>query len=137
MNSVEVFSSTYARVSYLEEYNTIMVVWTGVHTIEEYKKAINASFEFQERLKLSIENYISDIRDQGIVNPESRRWFESTAIPKAIDQGLKRAAVVFDGSVFKKYYLNMILQVANAYHLPFKFFSTHEEAFEWFLSFEN
>jgi hypothetical protein len=56
-------------------------------------------------------------------------------IPKAIDNGLKRAAVVFDGNVFKKYYINMILQVINKFGIPMKLFSTEEDAVKWFQSF--
>ena len=137
MESIEIFSAPYARVSYVPEYKTVMVVWKGIHTIDEYKKAITEGLEFQKKSGLRVVNYISDISNQGIVNPESRKWFEKVAIPSAVEQGLKHAAVVFDGNVFKKYYLNMILQVTNVYHLELKFFTTPEEALIWFKSFEK
>ena len=56
-------------------------------------------------------------------------------IPKGIDVGLKRAGVIFDGNVFKKYYLNMIIKVTNKFGLPLKIFNKQEEAIEWFKSF--
>ncbi|HDP76147.1 MAG TPA: hypothetical protein ENN49_09820 [Bacteroidales bacterium] len=52
-------------------------------------------------------------------------------LPQAINQGLKWAAVVFDGNTFKRYYLNLILQVANVYGLPLKFFNSKEDAYKW------
>lgn len=137
MEPKEVYSAPYAKATYLSEYKAIMVVWSGIHTIDEYKKTMTACIEFQKNSGFPVLNYVSDIRNQGIVNPESRKWFEKVALPKAIEQGLKRAAVIFDGNVFKKYYLNMILQVANVYHLPLKFFNTAEEAMGWFKSFEQ
>ena len=35
-------------------------------------------------------------------------------------------AVVFDGSAFKKFYINLILQTTNKFKFPFRFFSTME-----------
>jgi hypothetical protein len=99
----------------------------------EYQNAFEVMIEYSK--KHTIDNFLSDIRNQGVVSPENRKWFESVMIPKAIDNGLKRAAVVFDGNVFKKYYVNMILQVINKFGIPMKLFSTEEDAVKWFQSF--
>lgn len=53
--------------------------------------------------------FMSDIRNQGIVGPEDRKWFEEVAIPKAIEQGVRKVGIIFDGNVFKEYYLNNIM----------------------------
>ena len=51
-------------------------------------------------------------------------------IPKAIEAGLKRVGVVFDGNVFKKYYLNVILAATNKFGLPLKVFTDLETGFK-------
>lgn len=131
-----VFSENFARVTHHRAQKMIKVVWYGNFSKDQYKQAIESALAYQVNENAPIENYLSNILKQGIVNPESRKWFEQVAIPLAAKQGLKRAAVVFDGNVFKKYYLNLILQASNSYKLPLKFFSSEEEALTWFQSFQ-
>jgi hypothetical protein len=137
MEEFVVFNETFAHVTCHRSQKLIKVVWSGTFSKEQYQHTIEAALEYQSKETATIENYLSNILNQGIVNPESRKWFEQVAMPRAIKQGLKRAAVVFDGNVFKKYYLNLILQASSAYKLPLKFFNTEEDAIKWFDSFNN
>ncbi len=130
-----ILDDSYVIVTFHYSIKTIKVVWKGSFSMEQYQRAIEAALNYQLKEKLSVDNYLSNILKQGIVNPESRKWFEKVAMPRAVNQGLKRAAVVFDGNVFKKYYLNLILQASNAFKLPLKFFNSEEDALKWFKSF--
>lgn len=136
MEEVLVFNENFARITFHRPQKMIKVVWNGTFSKEQYQHAIEVALDFQLKEGSPVENYLSNILNQGIVNPESRKWFEQVAMPRAVKQGLKRAGVVFDGNVFKKYYLNLILQATNAYKLPLKFFNKEEEAFKWFDSFK-
>jgi len=131
------FESLYAQCSYIPEYKAVMVIWSGKQTNQEYKKAILECLEFQKNSKVPIINYISDIRKQSIVDPEARKWFENIALPKAVSQGLKRAAVILDSNAFKKYHFDMIYQVVGVYKLPMKHFGNLEDTLQWFSSFNN
>jgi hypothetical protein len=132
MDEIVVFNENYVLITYHPSLKMIKVVWNGTSSIEQYQRAIESALNYQLKGSYPIENYLSNIIKQGIVNPESRKWFEQVAIPRGIKQGLKKAAVVFDGNVFKKYYLNLILQASNVFKLPLKFFSAEEEAIKWF-----
>lgn len=132
MDEIVIFKENYAQLSYYPELKMVKVVWNGIATAEQYKLTIETALNFQKKESRPIENYLSNILKQGIVNPESRKWFEQDAMPRAAAQGLKRAGVVFDGNVFKKYYLNLILQATNKYKLPMRLFTTEEEAISWF-----
>jgi hypothetical protein len=132
MEEVVVFSENFAHVTYHSDKSMIKVVWNGAFSKEQYQLVIESALDYQMKGSVKVENYLSNILKQGIVNPESRKWFEQVAMPRGIKQGLKKAAVVFDGNVFKKYYLNLLLQTSNAYKLPLKFFSTEEDAIKWF-----
>ncbi|HUW06871.1 MAG TPA: hypothetical protein VMW01_11485 [Williamwhitmania sp.] len=132
MDEIVIFKENYAQLSYYPELKMVKVVWNGIATAEQYKLTIETALNFQKKESRPIENYLSNILKQGIVNPESRKWFEQDAMPRAAAQGLKRAGVVFDGNVFKKYYLNLILQATNKYKLPMRLFTTEEEAINWF-----
>jgi hypothetical protein len=136
MDELTILKETYVTVTFHRERKMVKVVWNGSFSKEQYQFAIESALDYQLKAALPIENYLSNILNQGIVNPESRKWFEKVAMPRAIKQGLKRAAVVFDGNVFKKYYLNLILQTSNIYKLPLKFFNTEDDAIKWFESFK-
>jgi hypothetical protein len=133
---MNIFESDYANVVFEEELELVIVTWKNrALTLEEYSRPFMAAFEFQRTTH--VENYISDIREQKIVSPVLRHWFQTEAVPTAVRQGLKHAAVIFEGNVFKKYYLNNILNTTKMFGLPMKFFYTLEEAKDWFRSFQK
>jgi hypothetical protein len=137
MNEIIIINETFVEVKCIPELKLIQIVWKGTFTYDQYKDAFIKSLDYQKAAGIPISNFLSDIRKQGVVNPDSRKWFEDNALPRAVKQGLKRAAVVFDGNVFKKYYLNIILQATNKFKLPFKFFSTPDDAIAWLKSFDD
>lgn len=120
----------YAEVSYNKDLKLGKIVWKRKTTTEEYQYAFITLLNHSK--KNPTNNFLSDIKNQGIVSPENRKWFETEMLPKAIESGLKRAGVIFDGNVFKKYYLNMIIKVSNKFGLPLKMFNSEEKAVEWF-----
>ncbi|MEA3451647.1 MAG: hypothetical protein U9Q83_07055, partial [Bacteroidota bacterium] len=74
-----------------------------------------------------------DIRNQGVVPVSEKNWFKNEVLPEGIQQGLKAAAVITSGNVFKTYYLNAIIKVGNIFKLPIKTFNNSEKALNWLL----
>ncbi|PLX22730.1 MAG: hypothetical protein C0599_05740 [Salinivirgaceae bacterium] len=128
------YDSEVVELSYEAELRLGKVRWKKKGTTEEYRDAFIRMLDYAKTSP--IENFLSDIRNQGVVSPENRKWFEAEMLPKAIKAGLKRAGSVFDGNAFKKYYMNMIIKVSGKFGLPLKLFNTEEEAIEWFKSFD-
>ncbi len=129
-----ILDTDYAEISYDSELKLGKIEWKKKTSSEEYQYAFITLLEYAK--DHPSDNFLSDIRQQSVVSPENRKWFESEMLPRAIEAGLKRAAVVFDGNVFKKYYINMIIQVTNKFGLPMKVFTSEEDALTWFKSFE-
>lgn len=127
-----VLSTPYAEVTLDEAKKLGRITWKGKCTSEEYKDAFMSLLNIQT--KYGIIRYMSDIRNQAVISPDDRKWFETVALPKAIEQGLKAASVVFDGNVFKKYYINVILGATNKFGLPMKVFSNDLEAEKWLMT---
>jgi len=136
MEEVVLLEESFVRITLHPDLKMMKVVWYGSFSIEQYQSALEFVLDYQRKEKVPVENFLSNIVRQGIVNPNTRKWFEQVALPRATKQGLKRAAVVFDGNAFKKYNLNLILQTSKIYKLPLKFFNTEEEAINWFKSFQ-
>jgi len=126
-----ILDTPYAELSFNQENQLAMIRWKGKATSEEYRNAFNVLLDFQN--KQTITRYISDIRKQAIISPVDRKWFETVAMPRAIQQGLKAATVIFDGNAFKKYYINVIINATNKYGLPMKVFNDLEEAKLWLM----
>lgn len=126
-------NTDYAELSYDSELNLGKIKWKRKTTTDEYKYVFMSLLGFAKENQ--IDNFLSDIRDQQSVSPENRRWLELVLLPKAIDIGLKRAGVIFDGNVFKRYYINAIIKVTNKYNIPMKIFKDEKEAVDWFQRF--
>ncbi len=136
LEEVMILEESYVKATYVPEYKLIKVVWNGQISSENYRSTYLRVLDYQRDSDLPVENFIADLRKQGVVNPNDRKWFEQVAIQRAIEQGLKRASVITDANVFKKYYLNLILKATNKFGLPLKLFGTPEEAYDWFKSEE-
>ena len=107
----------------------VHINWKGRQNSEQYRETLQKALDLASEHKIKF--YISDVRNQRLVSPEDRKWFQEVAMPTAIERGLEKAAVVFAGNVFKKYYLNNIFNASKKFGLPLKFFYNEEEAENW------
>lgn len=129
-----VFENEFSRLSYEEDLKILTITWYNKKlSFEEYQRPFKLALEFMT--KKPVENYISDIRNQGIVSPDFRKWLQEVAMPEAAKAGLKRVVGVANVNVFKQYYINNVFQSAKKFGLPFKMFNTIEEAKKWFSEF--
>jgi hypothetical protein len=120
---------SFVTVSYFPEKKLGKICWKRKPDSEEYK--IPFKILINHANHQPIDNFISDIRQQGVMSPDDRKWFEKEMLPQAIAGGLKRAAVIFDGNIFKQYYMNLIIGASRKFGLPLKLVLSEQEAFEW------
>jgi hypothetical protein len=128
-----VFTADYATVTYNPEKRSMTLVWNGSPTVEEYKKPFLTMLEYSKTSP--VDSMLSDISNQGIISPDNRKWFEKEMMPRAVEAGLKRAAIVTNGNAFKLYYVNLILSAVNKFPVVTKLFKRQQEALEWLYSF--
>lgn len=128
----------YVEVFYDTEIKLGMIVWqTNVIPSEEYRGAFEILIEYANENKHTdkrVVYFLSDTRLQGIVSPEDRKWFQQSAVPRAVETGLKKAGAIISGSVFKRYYMNMIIKSLAKFSLPFKVFTNETDALNWITS---
>ena len=127
-----VLETSYALATYNPVLKVGKIEWKGKANSEEYRDTIITLIDYSKKGH-PVHFYLTDITKQSVVSPEDRKWFEQVMIPKGIEMGLKKAAAIFDGNVFKKYYINMLIKVTGKFGLPLKMFSNEEEAIQWFL----
>jgi len=129
-----IFENEFATITYESDLKLLTITWSNNKmSLSDYQKPFNVALEFMS--KRPVVNYISDIRNQGIVSPEFRKWLEEKALPEAAKSGLKRIVGVATVNIFKQYYINNVFQSAKRFGMPFKMFNTPEEAKKWFREF--
>jgi hypothetical protein len=120
------------KCSYDSSLKLYLVEWTNkTINLEQYQEPYLFLLDYNEKNKCGIQSIIVDIRAQKVMPPAFRKWFEEVAIRRALAQGLKRAIAVSDTNVFKKYYINNILDTGKRFGLPLKIMATVEEAMTW------
>lgn len=128
----KILETPFVVVYYIADKSLGKIVWSGVPSGEEYRKPFLALIDLAKK-GASVTRFLSDIRKQGVVSPDNRKWFEKEMVPAAVQHGLKRAAVISDGNAFKTYYINLILGAVNKFNLPFKIFNSEEKALEFLM----
>lgn len=123
----------FATVTFDDDLKLVKLVWKGRTTHEQYMEAFNTGIDYGKEHEVNL--FLSDVRNQQIVSPDSRKWFQAEAIPRAKSFGLKRAAVVLDGNVFKRYYLNHIFGTTKRTGIELQFFKNMEEAMDYLRDF--
>lgn len=128
----ELLIKPYVRVTYDSERCLGKVIWMGNPKQEEYKEPFEVVLDWAKKGN-KVTRFLSDTRNQGVVSPDNRKWFENKMIPAAMKAGLKRSAAITAGNAFKRYYLNMILSAFNKFDMPFKVCSDEESAIEFLM----
>lgn len=129
MEKVVLIDEKWAEVWYEPDNQLGAILWKAPCTTEQYREAFVALINQQYKTKISL--FLSDVRKQGVVAPDNRKWFEIEALPKAVRNGLKAAAVIVSANPFKKYYLNVIIKTINKFNIPLKLFSKEDDARKW------
>jgi hypothetical protein len=124
-----ILNEIYVQLWLDQSAGLLVLDWKGRVSGEEYRNTYGQALAFAEQNKVDF--FLSDIRNQELTSDNEEKWFEEVVIPKALKIGLKRAAVIFEGNLLKKYFLNNILLKLKNYGLPFKFFTDENEALEW------
>lgn len=118
-------------VTYLPDKELGKIVWHG-NPGDDYRKPFLALIDWAKK-GYKVTRFLSDVRKQGVVSPDNRKWFEAEMVPAAMAHGLRRAAVQTDSNAFKRYYLNLILSAVNKFNMPFKIFSDESRAIEFLM----
>ncbi len=122
----------YALVSFNAEQKLGRIIWKREPDASEYKTAYLTLLNFASAEE--VRYFLSDIREQGDELPNERKWFEQELLPAVNRTGLKKAAVIYDGTFSKKYYINMIIASGKKFGVTIKVFENEEHALAWLLN---
>jgi len=117
------------EVWYNGEINSIEFIWRATPDFEDYKNIFRevALFTKQNRP----EGWLSDIRMQGIVSLECSKWLSSEIIPQAIENGMKKIAVISNQDIFQQFYVAQVEERIEGKLELVQSFRSVEEANKW------
>jgi hypothetical protein len=117
-----------AVVQFDDNTKTLELIWKKTVTKEIYRETFKDSLELL--IKENSLNFISDIRKEGVVGPENTKWLQENIIPKALQSGLQKIAIVMDEDVFKKFYTDNIKKAIEG-NAQINIFYSKDEAYKW------
>ncbi len=121
------FESEKADLRYNEETNTIELIWKKYQDEETYKDVFTKGLGFLKECNAT--GWLSDIRQEGVVNPTNSDWLKTEIIPEAVRSGLKKIAVIMEKDVFKSFYVKGISKSLEKNII--QYFDDPTEANEW------
>lgn len=123
--------TSFVLVTYDTTSKILAIIWKGKLTSEQYRHTYVKSLEFSEDHK--VEGFMVDISKQKGVSSADKKWFDEQVLPNANTVGLKKACVVYDGNLFREYYLTHSVKRTKKYPIPYKYFKSRRLAMEWLL----
>lgn len=117
-------------LEYDERMNCIFQIWKGFFSSELFREGVektNALFA----QKKPVPNFLVDISESSVIKKEDTEWAATTAIPLAIQNGLKNYGFVLPKNIFTQVSLNNFRNDLNQPSLSIRLFDNLDRAKEW------
>jgi hypothetical protein len=122
--------SDHARIRVHVQHRLVHVVWKGNTAGEAYREASRQVLKVIEVFGLKY--FLSDARNMGPILFADREWSEREIIPRFVEAGLRRVAVVSSTDVLNMIAVdNMVASVPSEAPCQFAFFAEPAPALQW------
>jgi hypothetical protein len=123
------FNSDIVELKFDKSRFLLELTWKKNTDSDDYKKLFNLIIEFSEKHK--IHYFLSDMRNQGVVRTQDVKWLELEVLRRAVEQKLKKIALVFDDIIFSTVYAETIKKKLRDSQVQVQFFSDISVAKAW------
>ena len=124
------FQSSYALLTYLKNEKILLLKWKGGCTEDEYKNIFIEASKIGDSNK--VQYFLSDLRNGGPVSYSNLVWLRKDIIPKAIELGIQKIALVFNSDLYSKIYADSIRTSLDNVNISINSFKNQEDAMSWF-----
>lgn len=126
------FENDSAQLYYDAGNNNTVIIWKKNVSSIEYRKVFEA-------VLLTIKTYktpgwIADLRNQGKIDSEDQKWFISTVLQMAYDNGLRKIATIGFHDPIRTEYYNRMVAVFEYLGIEMRVFDSMEKAVAWMTS---
>ena len=124
------FQSSYALLTYLKNEKILLLKSKGGCTEDEYKNIFIEASKIGDSNK--VQYFLSDLRNGGPVSYSNLVWLRKDIIPKAIELGIQKIALVFNSDLYSKIYADSIRTSLDNVNISINYFKNQEDAMSWF-----
>jgi hypothetical protein len=108
----------------------VVMKWTGYTTSGEFREGTELMLNIL--IKNNCKKVLADIKEMTLIGSDDQQWLENTFIPRAVQFGFKKLAIVRPSSYFNKVAIENVSEKIDKKNLTIGYFDTLEEATEWF-----
>lgn len=123
------YESDYALLTFFKQTKLVLLEWKKTCPPNEYKTVFNKSVIIATENKVLL--FVSDMRLEGAVAIENLKWLKKIIIPKAIEIGIQRIALVLNESLYSKIYADAINTSLFKSRIKVNYFFRLDEAIDW------
>ena len=124
-------SSVY-NIYYDNDLKAVIGIWKGYATSTQFREGT------EEQLALMVANQTTkmlvDLKEMVLIGKDDKDWMDKNYLPKAIEEGLKSAAVLQPDYYFNKVAVDSIIFKIDKQELKVNYFNSLGEAKEWLQS---
>lgn len=123
------FETDFGLVEWEEKERIAMISWKKFASGNNLKEPIGKLLELMVSKKL--DGWIGDLRGVKPITQEDQQWYEQTWLPKAVNEGARRAAVILPESVISTMSTKRFLNKMEDKEFELGYFQSIEEAKNW------
>lgn len=115
---------------YFDEAHQIVVMeWNGYATTEQFREGTELMLNLLIRHRCT--KVLADTRRMTLISMDDQQWLERTFLPRAIQFGFEKIAILLPTSYFNKVAIANISSKIDRKKLNMHFFEAADDAFAW------
>ncbi len=126
------FESEAIILNYYKSERLVELLWKRTPTSDEFRDAYTLAAQYAQNHKVSC--FLSDMRNEGIIDMSNIKWLESEIIPAAIKLGIKKIALVSEETFYSTLYAETLKKKLENSSMQVRILSDISEAKAWLIA---
>lgn len=131
-NEIVLYDTPYCLLRMFPDVPFVQIKWRSVITGEQYREVLELILDLLVNEKVT--KFIFDERELPVIDPKFIQWSTQEWLPKAVERGYGKVAVVQTKEFFKKLPADMIAKGATEYYeglIVMSYFRNVHDAEDW------
>lgn len=112
-----------------KDLETVVMKWTGYTTSNQFREGTELMLNIL--IKNNCNKVLANVKDMTLIGSEDQQWLDSNFLPRAIQFGFKKIAIIKPSSYFNKVAIDSVSEKIDKNNLTVQHFDTLEEATGW------
>jgi hypothetical protein len=118
-------------LNYYKTERMVELIWKKSPSSAEFREVYKSAVQFASNHKVAL--FLSDMRNEGLINMEDLKWLENEIIPSAFKIGVSKIALITEESFYSILYAETLKKKLENPAMQVKILSDPTEAKTWLL----